>query len=375
MSIPDMRPPPLHHARSSAAAPNGRPPLPDLHGCRVLLAEDNPVNQRLLVRLLEHVGAQVSVVDNGQLAVQQVAEQSHDLVLMDVQMPVLDGLAATQAIRQLGPHGQLPIIAISASARPEDRQRCLAAGMHEFLAKPVRVEQLYACLSQYLGRATPPPAGAPASAGQSALPAIAGLDSGLGLQHSGGDAALYLSLLQRFLASTRDSLPRLRRALQRDERLDAQRLVHTLKGLAGSLGATTLMDAAAALEQAIVAGASPSRREPLLDALQGRLLPLLAGLEAFFAGAAPGTPAAATASAAPADAAAIIPHLARLLDGGDAEALDCLAEHAASLRTALAGDYAEFARRLNDFDFAGALSLLPRHPAAAPAAPHLPGIA
>lgn len=213
-----------------------RPALPDLQGCRVLLAEDNPVNQRLLVRLLEHVGVQVSVSDNGQQALQQVGEQAFDLLLMDVQMPVLDGLAATRAIRQLGPRGQLPIIAISASTFTEDRQRCLAAGMDDFLAKPIRIEQLYACLAQHLGRHAARLPGEPDAApraDQPALPRIAGLDTGLGLQHSGGEHALYLDLLQRLLDGERDSPARLRRALDDADLLGAQRLAHTLKGLAG----------------------------------------------------------------------------------------------------------------------------------------------
>jgi CheY-like chemotaxis protein/anti-sigma regulatory factor (Ser/Thr protein kinase) len=123
-------------------------------GRRVLLAEDNPVNQEVACALLEEVGLVVDVVGDGAQAVAAIRARDHDLVLMDMQMPLMDGLAATRAIRSSGVKGveRLPIIAMTANAFSEDRQSCLAAGMDDHVAKPVHAEALYATLLRWLSR-------------------------------------------------------------------------------------------------------------------------------------------------------------------------------------------------------------------------------
>ena len=125
---------------------------------RVLLAEDNVVNQRLMVRLLEKRGHRVVVVANGREALQEIEKESFDLILMDVQMPEMDGLEASAVIRRIeadtGAH--IPIMAITANAFAEDREQCLQAGMDDFLTKPIRAEELYAAMDRMAHRSTPP---------------------------------------------------------------------------------------------------------------------------------------------------------------------------------------------------------------------------
>jgi CheY-like chemotaxis protein len=125
-------------------------------GCRVLLAEDNPVNQEVASAMLEVVGLTVDVVGDGAKAVAAVLARDYDLVLMDMQMPLMDGLTATRAIRASGVRGvdRLPIIAMTANAFSEDRQSCLAAGMDDHVAKPVHADALYATLLRWLSRST-----------------------------------------------------------------------------------------------------------------------------------------------------------------------------------------------------------------------------
>jgi CheY-like chemotaxis protein len=148
------------HLRPDSSRTGSRQPFPDapeperpLRSEHVLLAEDNTVNQRVAVRMLETLGCEVTVVGNGASAVEAVASRRFDLVLMDCQMPVMDGLAATAAIRSAaGPHAGVPIVALTANAMSGDRQRCLEAGMDDYLPKPIDRTLLVETVRRWVGQ-------------------------------------------------------------------------------------------------------------------------------------------------------------------------------------------------------------------------------
>jgi two-component system sensor histidine kinase/response regulator len=285
---------PGHGDAGAATVPAA--PLAAVRGARVLLVEDNDINQRVATEILEDAGFVVDVADNGLVAVDRVRVGHYDLVLMDMQMPVMDGLAATLEIRKLGGRVEgghrLPIVAMTANAMPSDRQRCMDAGMDDFLTKPIEPDDMCAVVARWiqLGRQpvdalTLPPAAAAASPDaampsmdeMAALGKIEGLDVQAGLRRMMGKKSLYAAMLQRYVDGQRDCDAQIREALQSGDLDTAKRLAHTHKGVAGNIGAVTLQVQAAALEQAL-GQARP--HEELLAAFGDTLGILIRALEA-----------------------------------------------------------------------------------------------
>jgi two-component system, sensor histidine kinase and response regulator len=232
---------------------------------RILVVEDNPINQEVALELLRSVGLQADLAVNGQKAVEMFSQHPYDLILMDMQMPVMDGLTATRAIRQ-SEHGKsLPILAMTANAFGEDRQRCLDAGMNDHVAKPVDPNNLYAMLIKWLPAKSevtpatcPPPKSensAPLPTGEAeliqALACQPGIDIEAGLRSVRGRPASYLRLLRTFATQHGNDMQALNHALGNGCPNDAERIAHSLKGAAGSLGLTGVHTAASALTDTV----------------------------------------------------------------------------------------------------------------------------
>ncbi len=267
------------HARLAAAeetpAASGRRPL------RILVAEDNAVNQQLALHLLDKHGHTVVLANTGREAVEALEKQTFDLVLMDVQMPEMDGFEATAEIRrrEAGTGRRIPIIAMTAHAMKGDRERCLEAGMDGYVAKPIQTRDLYAAVAA-LG---PAESAAPAAEPDPAAPAEGALiDQAEALARVGGDWELLKSLTEVFFDSCPAQLEQLHDAIGRGDAQTAYRLAHTLVGAVGIFGARSAVEAASRLEamgrRGDLTGADEAWKR--LDAAVARLKPALAALTA-----------------------------------------------------------------------------------------------
>ncbi|MCF5766623.1 hybrid sensor histidine kinase/response regulator [Aeromonas veronii] len=216
-----------------------------LQGTRVLLAEDNRVNQQLIIEYLRRVDAVVCVVSNGREAVERVAEQPFDVILMDLQMPVLDGLDATRQIRKMVDKHDVPIIALTASAMPGDKERCLGVGMNGYVTKPVSKLDLYNNLLQWVK-----PQGVEQAGIMEVKPPdmIGILDLQDALKRLEQDKEALQILFKLFMSEHKDDLWEIRSALRRQQPEVASKLLHTLKGVSANISAARLQLVAGELE-------------------------------------------------------------------------------------------------------------------------------
>jgi PAS domain S-box-containing protein len=323
------------------------PRLAAIKGAQVLLVEDNEINQEVASGLLGAAGLLVDLAEDGEVAVQKVRRQRYDLVLMDIQMPQMDGVTATLAIRKLALPGDLPIVAMTADALPADRQRCLAAGMVDFITKPIEPNELWQTLLRWIPPKQPlPPA---------ALPAIAGLDMAGGLRRVLGREALYLSMLRRFVVSQRPAAVDIAAALDAGDWRAAERLAHTLKGVAANIGAGELKSEVDRLESAIRSRRERSEVDALLASatrILGVLITdLLARLPPEAAGETP-------AEVDPLHLGRVCRRLAALLGESDAEAGDLLDAEASLLREAFGSRYRTLETAVRSFDYDAGLAAL-----------------
>ena len=239
----------------------------EFHGARVLLVEDNIINQRVASEILKNAGISVDTAVNGEKAVEMVKTADYDTVLMDIQMPVMDGYEATRRIKQLSDVVIPPIIAMTAHAMKGDREKCLDAGMDDYISKPIDSEKLTFVLSKWIPEKSAPADIAPTPViaipeSGAAAPEpdddegpereeLPGIDLPQGLERLGQNKELYRLILFEFRQEYTEAVAELKRLMEADDREGAIRYAHTIKGMAGNLSATGLADAALEIEMAL----------------------------------------------------------------------------------------------------------------------------
>jgi signal transduction histidine kinase/DNA-binding response OmpR family regulator/HPt (histidine-containing phosphotransfer) domain-containing protein len=249
-----------------------------LAGARILLVEDNPINQELACDLLHRAGIVVEVASDGREALAALDRGRYDAVLMDCQMPVMDGYEATRALRRRPALKELPVIAMTANAMAGDREKVLAVGMNDHITKPIRVADMYATLARWVHPAAPVPSAADDLGDD--LAGVPGLDARAGVAALMGDQALYRRLLSMFCRREVDFEARFRQARADGDSAAATRCAHDLKSLAGSLCIPALQQSASALESACSEGADDAAIGPLLQDVMARLEPVVGALQA-----------------------------------------------------------------------------------------------
>jgi signal transduction histidine kinase/DNA-binding response OmpR family regulator len=337
-----------------------------LAGARILLAEDNDINQQIATELLEGAGAKVTVANNGREAVQILSSGSQspsfDIVLMDLQMPEMDGYQATAKIRSEPRLNALPIIAMTAHATIEEREHCLASGMIDHVSKPIDPAMLFETVGRYY---RPPPVSSkkertsqdPTIETVNDLPSIAGLDMKDGSSRVAGNRKLYLNLLRQFAEQQGPVVQQVATALAQGNFSLAERLAHMLKGVAGNIGAKAVQSAAGTLEKLIRNRASATELESAKQSVSAALNPLVAQIEAALNPTASDFEGQGSTEPTPdpvqsREAAA---QLARLLTESDPMATDFLAANRATLRPLFADEtWPQFEKLVQDYSFADA---------------------
>lgn len=251
--------PTLKKVATPLTSSNASTTLAQVRGAKVLVVEDNEINQEVAIGLLQEVGITPKIAANGQIALEMMADESWNLILMDMHMPVMDGVTATTEIRKNPVYADIPIVSLTANALQEDRTRCEVAGMNDHVTKPIDPEKLWAVLSKWIkpqehteaAHLTPLAATSSFDKQSGDIPDFIFIDTKLGLKQTIGKPELYLSVLRKFLNSQSTFIEVLSEALNRDDWESAERCAHTLRGTAASIGAIQLAEHAATLESAL----------------------------------------------------------------------------------------------------------------------------
>jgi len=336
-----------------------------IRGARVLLVEDNEVNQEVAIGLLDDAELFVDLAENGADAVRMVGENDYDVVLMDMQMPVMDGIEATEAIRTDVPFQDLPIIAMTANAMAADRERCLKAGMNDHIGKPIDPDQLLGTLLHWIKR--PGSDGAiPQKKAQASAPArpadtadasldIVGIDVASALKRVGGNRKRYQTLLRQFAQQQANAVEAIRKALSTGDAATAERAAHSLKGVAGTLGAMAVSEAAAKAEAAI---RDSQGIDPALASLSDDLAKAVEAIRAAFPEGLSGIKNGGD-SVDPAAVVEPLKRLKQLLENDNGEVADFIIEARPDLSRVLTGPEIEnLSELVGDYNFEAALKCL-----------------
>jgi two-component system sensor histidine kinase/response regulator len=335
----------------------------DATGVRVLLVEDNEVNQQVATELLESAGASVAIANHGGEALRILTEGEQpppfDVVFMDLQMPEMDGFTATRLLRAQPQLQRLPIIAMTAHALVEERQRCLEAGMNDHVSKPIDPDALFATLMRWAKPRQARAAGAeerPAKrANDETIPEIEGVDMAGGLRRVAGNKRLYRDLLVQFASKQADANSQILTAIEGGDNRLAERIAHTIKGVAGNIGLGQIFAAAEKLEKAIrhETATVPVLLEEFTRVLSHQIQAIQQAMRDVAPGQAP-QEKKDTAFDAQTPSTAIA-HLKALLESGDGDALDAFLAVESILTGRVDKSLLEaLGAAINEFDFESA---------------------
>jgi PAS domain S-box-containing protein len=331
--------------------------LAAISGARILLVEDNDLNQEVATELLGDAGFIVDLAKNGKIALEKIKTTDYDIVLMDMQMPVMDGQTAVRELRRNPRFKNLPVVAMTANVTRNDRDLCLAAGMNDHVAKPIEPQKLWQALLKWIPPHHTTPAATEAQPHKVAdviLPSgIEGLDTANGLSRMLGKKRLYLSILRKFVACQKDTAAEILLALDGNLLSTAGRLAHTLKGVSGTIGATELQGLAERLELAIKDDRPRQEIDARLEELRLPLAFLLSQLENQLPEA-----GKTVETILPEQLKAVCAKLTVMLADDDAEAVDVLEAHADLIKAAFPDRYQLIDESMQRFDFDAALAAL-----------------
>ena len=332
--------------------------LATIRGSRILLVEDNDLNQEVAIELLRDAGFIVDLAENGLVALNKVRETDYDLVLMDMQMPVMDGLTTTQEIRKEVRFIDLPIVAMTANVMQGDRDHCMAAGMNDHVAKPIEPEILWEALLKWIKpqQSTGAFVEVKTQTVQNVeLPSgIEGLDMADGLRRVLGKKPLYLSMLRKFVTGQNCFRVEILKALDSNCLDTAERLAHTLKSVSGTIGAIDLAQSARKLETAIKKRRPREEIDARLEDLEMVLGKLITQLEQNLSK----EPDKAAETISPEQLKAVCNKLEMMLADDDAEAVAVLDMNTALLQAAFPNHYRKIFDGIRLFNFEAALEAL-----------------
>jgi len=335
------------------------PELPEqVLGAKLLLVEDNEINQQVAQEILEAAGTSVSITNNGKEALDRLETEDFDGVLMDMQMPVMDGLTATTEIRKQTKYKNLPIIAMTANAMAGDKDRCLTAGMNDHVAKPIDIKELFAVMGKWINvpeaRRQDFQPKTESTEQQQTLPSLPGIDTTTGLARVGNNLKLYRNILIKFRSSQANAAELITQAIEEGDYPTAERLAHTVKGVSGNVGADTLQQAAQQLEAAI----KEQKTEvipALIEVVANELTTVISALAELNE---PTQPKQQTTSLDMEKILPLLQQLKALLEDDDADAIESLELLQQQVGEQFNDSLTPLSQAISDYDFEAALEYL-----------------